>query len=122
MLTEHKGDCAFVGSIKMLIYNVAMNFRQKKFAEFFAETGCGAESARLAGYSFKGAKQVAHRLLQNPEVARYVQTYSWQESLDARSAKINATRMLQEAFAVAPNATAKRLAVDSLCRLHGLMT
>ena len=98
-----------------------MNFRQKKFAEFFAETGCGAESARRAGYSSRGAKQVAHRLLQRPDVAAHVRSYSWREGLDARAAKMNATRMLQEAFATAPSATAKRLAVDSLCRLHGLI-
>lgn len=98
-----------------------MNLRQKKFAEFFAENGCGAESARRAGYSRRGAKQAAHRLLQRPDIAEHVRSYSWQEGLDARAAKMNATRMLQEAFAAAPNATAKRLAVDSLCRLHGLI-
>ena len=90
-----------------------MNIRQKKFAEFFAENGCGAESARRAGYSRRGAKQAAHRLLQRPDVIAHVRSYSWQEGLDARAAKMN-TRMLQEAFAAATNATAKRLAVDSL--------
>jgi len=98
-----------------------MNFRQKKFAEFFAETGCGAQAARRAGYSSKGAKQAAYRLLQSPEVANHVRTYSWQQGLDARAAKMNASRMLHEAFMSAPNATAKRMAVDSLCRLHGLI-
>jgi len=99
-----------------------MNFRQKKFAEFFAETGCGAQAARQAGYSPKGAKQCAHRLLKRAEVADHVRTYSWQQGLDARAAKMNASRMLHEVFLSASNATAKRMAVDSLCRLHGLIT
>ena len=98
-----------------------MNLRQKKFAEFFAETGCGAESARLAGYAAKGAKQAAHRLLLRDDVSSHVASYSWQAGLDARAAKRNATKMLQEAFFDAPNATEKRLAVDALCRLHGLI-
>jgi phage terminase small subunit len=106
---------------KLLIYNSLMNFRQKKFAEFFAESGRGAEAARKAGYSSKGAKQAAHRLLLREDISRHVLSYSWQEGLDARAAKLNATRMLHETFAMATNATAKRLAVDALCRLHGLV-
>ena len=110
-----------LNNLKLLIYNKLMNFRQKKFAEFFAESGRGAQAARKAGYSSKGAKQAAHRLLLREDVSRHVLSYSWQEGLDARAAKLNATRMLHEAFAMATNASAKRLAVDALCRLHGLV-
>lgn len=49
-----------------------MNGRQKKFAEFYAESGNAAWSAVQAGYSQKFAGQNAGKLLKNTNIAEYI--------------------------------------------------
>lgn len=51
-----------------------MTERQKKFAEYYAQCGNAAESARKAGYSEKYAGQNADKLLKNNNIADYIRT------------------------------------------------
>lgn len=53
-----------------------LNARQKKFAEYYAQSGNAAESARLAGYSEKFAAQNADKLLKNTNVFKYIKELS----------------------------------------------
>ena len=49
-----------------------MNNREKRFADFYIETGNAAEAARKAGYAEAGAKQTGFRLLNRTDVKIYV--------------------------------------------------
>lgn len=53
-----------------------LNARQKKFAEFYAQSGNAARSAIKAGYSEKYAGQNADKLLKNTNVAEYIKQLS----------------------------------------------
>lgn len=53
-----------------------MNERQKKFAEYYAQSGNAAKSAIKAGYSEKYAKADACKILGNPSVAEYIRELS----------------------------------------------
>lgn len=53
-----------------------LNARQKKFAEYYAQSGNAAESARLAGYSEKFAAQNADKLLKNTNIFEYIKELS----------------------------------------------
>lgn len=46
--------------------------RQRKFAEYYAETGNAAEAARKAGYSEKSARVQGRRMLTNANVLQYI--------------------------------------------------
>ena len=50
-----------------------MNLRQEIFVREYLVDLCGAKAARRAGYSSKGAKNQAFRLLRDPEVKRAVE-------------------------------------------------
>lgn len=49
-----------------------MNERQKKFAEYYAQSGNTVQSAIKAGYSEKYANADACKILENPRVAEYI--------------------------------------------------
>lgn len=49
-----------------------MNERQKKFAEFYAQSGNAAQSARKAGYSESYAEHRTDEMLRNVEVSGYI--------------------------------------------------
>ena len=49
-----------------------MNARQKKFAEYYAQSGNATKSAVQAGYSEKFAGQNADKLLKNTNIAEYI--------------------------------------------------
>lgn len=49
-----------------------MNARQKKFAEYYAQSGNAAMSAVQAGYSQKFVNTNASKLLQNTTIAQYI--------------------------------------------------
>ncbi|MED4456172.1 terminase small subunit [Metabacillus fastidiosus] len=46
--------------------------KQRKFAEYYLETGNAEESARRAGYSENTARGHAHKLLQNVAILQYI--------------------------------------------------
>jgi phage terminase small subunit len=49
-----------------------VNARQKKFAEYYAQSGNAAMSAVQAGYSQKFVNTNASKLLQNTTIAQYI--------------------------------------------------
>lgn len=53
-----------------------LNARQKKFAEYYAQSGNAAESAVKAGYSAKYANTNASKLLQNTTITNYIKELS----------------------------------------------
>ena len=53
-----------------------LNARQRKFAEYYAQSGNAAESAVKAGYSAKYANTNASKLLQNTTIANYIKPLS----------------------------------------------
>ena len=53
-----------------------LNARQKKFAEYYAQSGNAAESAKMAGYSEKFAAQNADKLLKNTNISEYIKQLS----------------------------------------------
>ncbi len=53
-----------------------LNARQRKFAEYYAQSGNAAESAVKAGYSAKYANTNASKLLQNTTIANYIKELS----------------------------------------------
>jgi len=46
--------------------------KQKRFADYYIETGNAAEAARKAGYSKKTADRIGHENLKKPEIANYI--------------------------------------------------
>ncbi len=53
-----------------------LNARQRKFAEYYTQSGNAAESAVKAGYSAKYANTNASKLLQNTTIANYIKELS----------------------------------------------
>lgn len=53
-----------------------MNERQRRFAEYYAQSGNAAQSAIKAGYSEKYAGQNADKLLKNTNIAEYIKQLS----------------------------------------------
>lgn len=53
-----------------------LNARQRKFAEYYAQSGNAAESAVKAGYSAKYANTNASKLLQNTTITNYIKELS----------------------------------------------
>lgn len=49
-----------------------LNARQKKFAEYYAQSGNAAESARRAGYSESYAEHRTDEMLRNVEIVEYI--------------------------------------------------
>lgn len=50
-----------------------MTIKQKKFADYYIETGNATQSAVRAGYSKKYANTNAQKLLQNTTISNYIQ-------------------------------------------------
>lgn len=49
-----------------------LNARQRKFAEFYAQSGNAADSARKAGYSESYSEHRTDEMLRNVEIAAYI--------------------------------------------------
>lgn len=52
--------------------NEKLNIRQRKFAEYYAQSGNTVQSAIKAGYSEKYANALAYKLLENIGVSEYI--------------------------------------------------
>lgn len=63
-----------------------MNERQRKFVDFYIQTGNASESARLAGYSKKTDYSIGERLLRNVEV---------RAAIDSRLKELESRRVAQ---------------------------
>lgn len=52
---------------------MALTEKQKKFVDYYFETGNGAEAARRAGYKEKNADKTAYENLRKPEIMQYME-------------------------------------------------
>lgn len=100
-----------------------MTARQKKFAEYYAQTGNIVQSAVKAGYSENFAKTNACKLLENDRVAEYIRKLSGK----AQNGRIMTARKRQEILSGiaenSENAPSDRIkAVDTLNKMTGEYT
>jgi phage terminase small subunit len=54
------------------VNEVRLTEKQKRFADYYIESGNGAESAIRAGYSEKTAKEIASENLTKPNIKKYI--------------------------------------------------
>ena len=97
-----------------------MNERQKKFAEFYAQSGNVLQSAIKAGYSENYAKARGHELLDNVGIAEYIKKLSEK----ARSKRILSASERQEILSDLARNTAELAAdriraIDTLNKMTG---
>lgn len=100
-----------------------MNERQKKFAEYYAQSGNAARSAVKAGYSEKYAAQNADKLLKNTNISEYIKQLS-EKAQDERIMTAKARQALLSDIAKNDdNAPSDRIkAVDTLNKMTGEYT
>jgi phage terminase small subunit len=98
---------------------VSVNGRQKKFAEFYAESGNAAWSAVQAGYSQKFAGQNAGKLLKNTNIAEYIRELT-EKAQDERILTARERQAMLSDVARGKYATQDRLrAIDILNKMTG---
>ena len=100
-----------------------LNPRQKKFAEYYAQSGNAAESARKAGYSETYAEHRTDEMLRNVEISAYIKELS-EKAKDERilSAKDRQV-MLSDIARNTGNEPSDRIkAVDTLNKMTGEYT
>lgn len=100
-----------------------LNIRQRKFAEYYAQSGNAAESAIKAGYSEKYAAQNADKLLKNTNISEYIRALTEK----ARDERIMTAKdrqvMLSDIARNADNEPSDRIkAVDTLNKMTGEYT
>lgn len=100
-----------------------MNARQKKFAEYYAQSGNATRSAVKAGYSEKYAGQNADKLLKNTKIAEYIRQLA-EKSQNSRIMTAKERQVLLSDIAKDnENAAADRIkAVDTLNKMTGEYT
>lgn len=100
-----------------------MNERQKKFAEYYAQSGNAAQSAVKAGYSEKYANTNASKLLQNTTIRDYIKSLA-EKVQDSRIMTAKERQVLLSDIAkydgYAPSDRIK--AVDTLNKMMGEYT
>lgn len=100
-----------------------INARQKKFAEYYAQSGNTVQSAIKAGYSENYANKLAHKLLENIGVAEYIKELN-EKARDERIMTAKERQALLSDIAKndenAPNDRIK--AVDTLNKMTGEYT
>lgn len=97
-----------------------MNERQKKFAEYYAQSGNTVQSAIKAGYSEKYANARAYEMLGNVGVAEYIRELS-EKAQDERIMTAKERQVLLSDIAKdGDNDPADRIrAVDTLNKMTG---
>ena len=96
-----------------------MNARQKRFAEFYAQSGNAAWSAVQAGYSEKFAGQNAGKLLKNTNIADYIRELT-EKAQDERVLTAKERQVMLSDVARGTAATQDRLrAIDILNKMTG---
>lgn len=96
-----------------------MNARQKKFAEFYAQSGNAADSARRAGYSAAYAEHRTDEMLRNVEVAEYIRSLT-EKAKDERIMSARDRQVLLSDIARSGAEDADRIrAVDTLNKMTG---
>ncbi len=97
-----------------------LNARQKKFAEYYAQSGNAEQAAVKAGYSEKYARGNAHKLVANSGIAEYIRELT-EKAKDERilTAKDRQV-MLSDIAKDGENEAADRIrAIDTLNKMTG---
>ena len=102
---------------------IVMNERQRKFAEYYAQSGNTVQSAIKAGYSENYANSRCHELLENVGVSEYIRELS-EKAQDERIMSAKARQALLSDIAKnGENAPSDRIkAVDTLNKMTGEYT
>lgn len=106
-----------------VIVSDKLNIRQKKFAEYYAQSGNAAESARKAGYSENYATHRTDEMLRNVEISAYIKELT-EKAKDKRilTAKDRQV-MLSDIARDCDNEPSDRIkAVDTLNKMTGEYT
>ena len=99
-----------------------MTGRQERFLREYLVDLCGAAAARRAGYSPKGARSAAYRLLQMPEIQRKVAVAIEKEKEDSQLRREQVIQELRSvAFAEASDATGAEVKVAQKLRALELL-
>lgn len=100
-----------------------MNERQKRFAEYYAQSGNAAQSARQAGYSESYAEHRTDEMLRNVEISEYIKQLS-EKAQDSRIMTAKERQALLSDIAKdGDNAPSDRIkAVDTLNKMIGEYT
>ncbi|MDE6784122.1 MAG: terminase small subunit [Ruminococcus sp.] len=100
-----------------------MNERQKKFAEYYAQSGNTVQSAIKAGYSENYANKLAHKLLDNIGIAEYIRQLTQDEQSERILTAKERQALLSDIAKDGDNAPADRIkAVDTLNKMTGEYT
>ena len=99
---------------------VTMNERQRKFAEYYAQSGNASEAAKKAGYSEKFAGQNADKLLKNTNISTYIRQLT-EKAKDERilTAKDRQVMLSDIARDDAQKAADRVKAIDTLNKMTG---
>ncbi len=100
-----------------------MNERQKRFAEYYAQSGNAAQSAVKAGYSDKYANTNAAKLLQNTTIQEYIRELSEKAQDERIMTAKERQALLSDIAKDDDNAPSDRIkAVDTLNKMTGEYT
>lgn len=100
-----------------------MNERQKKFAEYYAQCGNGAEAARRAGYSESYAEHRTDEMLRNVEISEYIKQLTEQAQNQRIMTAKERQALLSDIAKDGDNAPSDRIkAVDTLNKMTGEYT
>lgn len=100
-----------------------LNERQKKFAEYYAQSGNATESARKAGYSEKFCNTNASKTLQNTTVQEYIKALSEKTRNDRILTACERQEILSDiAKDGSEDAQARIKAIDTLNKMTGEYT
>ena len=99
---------------------VTVNERQKKFAEYYAQSGNAEQSAINAGYSEKYARGNAHKLVAISCIAEYIKQLSDKAQDDRIMTAKERQALLSDIAKDDENAPSDRIkAVDTLNKMTG---
>lgn len=100
-----------------------LNVRQKRFAEYYAQSGNASDSARKAGYSAKYINSDVQKLLQNTAISDYIKELT-EKAKDERIMTARDRQVLLSDIARSEvNEVADRIrAVDTLNKMTGEYT
>ncbi len=97
-----------------------LNMRQKKFAEYYAQSGNASESARQAGYSSKYINSNVQKLLQNTAISKYIKELNEKQQQDRIITAIERQAILSDIAKNEKETPSDRIrAIDILNKMTG---
>ena len=97
-----------------------LNARQKKFAEYYAQSGNTVQSAIKAGYSEKYANADACKILENPRVSEYIKELTAKAQQDRIITAVERQAILSDIAKSDEELTPDRIrAIDTLNKMTG---